>query len=511
MNTTHFLRVLTAILSLAAAAPASAQCTGDLTGNGIVDGADLGTILSYWGPRTQDPTSIASDLDDNGLINGADLGLVLSSWGPCQTTITSITPNQGCIVGGTQITITGTYLGSTSAVTVGGALASSFTVVNQNTVQATTLAGAEGLASVGVTTAAGTITASQQFTYMPASVSAIVPNIGGIAGGTRLTISGDYLALTTGVTIGGTACTSLTIVSPTTLTAIVPAGTLGNADVVITGGKGTITVPGGYRYVSIVVPSWATLVEAQPDPAVVSDPFLLQAIAATGLAWRIRDTGSGMPMVLVPPGTFQMGAVEGDPQAGADERPQHSVTISRAFYLGQHEVTQAQWVAKMRSNPSYFQGGANPGWENRPVEQVSWRSIQGFLAVTDCRLPTEAEWEYACRAGTVGVRYADPIDDIAWTLANSGGSSRIVGLLYPNQFGLYDMFGNVHECVADSRMTYTSTSQVDPFEPGDFRIHRGGSWLDYSSSVAHRASWRSDRYSDPDAWAHVGFRVARNP
>ena len=110
MNTTHFLRVLTAILSLAAAAPASAQCTGDLTGNGIVDGADLGTILSYWGPRTQDPTSIASDLNGDGLINGADLGLVLSSWGPCQTTITSITPNQGCIVGGTQITITGTYL-----------------------------------------------------------------------------------------------------------------------------------------------------------------------------------------------------------------------------------------------------------------------------------------------------------------------------------------------------------------------------------------------------------------
>jgi formylglycine-generating enzyme required for sulfatase activity len=346
---------------------------------------------------------------------------------------------------------------------------------------------------------------------MPASVSAIVPNVGGTAGGTQLKISGDYLALTTGVTIGGTACTSLTIVSPTTLTAIVPAGTLGNADVVITGGKGTIIVPGGYRYVSIVVPSWATLVEAQPDPTVVSDPFLFQAIAATGLAWRIRDAASGMPMVLVPPGTFLMGAAESDPQAGADERPQHSVTISRAFYLGQHEVTQAQWVAKLGKNPSYFQGGNYPEWENRPVEQVSWNAIQGFLAVTDCRLPTEAEWEYACRAGTVGVRYADPIDGIAWSFGNSGARSRFVGLLSPNQFGLYDMLGNVHECVADSRMTYTSTSQVDPFEPGDFRIHRGGSWLDYSSSVALRASWRSDRYSDTDKWAHVGFRVARNP
>jgi hypothetical protein len=83
MNAKNFLRGVATTLSIAVAVPASAQCTCDLTGNGIVDGADLGTILSYWGPRTQDPTSIASDLDGNGLINGADLGLVLGDWGPC--------------------------------------------------------------------------------------------------------------------------------------------------------------------------------------------------------------------------------------------------------------------------------------------------------------------------------------------------------------------------------------------------------------------------------------------
>jgi formylglycine-generating enzyme required for sulfatase activity len=517
MNTKHFRRAMIAILSLAVAVPASAQCTGDLTGNGIVDGADLGTILSYWGPRTQDPTSVASDLNGDGLINGADLGVLLASWGPCQGTITGITPNQGCIIGGTQITITGTYLGSTSAVTVGGAPASSFTVVNQNTVQATTPAGAEGLANVGVTTAAGTITAAQTFTYMPASVSSVAPNAGTTAGGSRVTITGAYLALTTGVTIGGTPCTDVTVVNATTVTAMTPAGTLGNADVMITGGKGTITVADGYRYVTVVVPTWATLVEADPNPAVVTDATLRAAITASGMAWRVRDTGTQMEMMLIPPGTFQMGCIMGSNQYACNlgqEQPVHQVTLTNAFYLGRYEVTQSQWVAKMGSNPSYFQGQSDSA--SRPVEQVSWNTIQGYLSATGMRLPTEAEWEYACRAGTQTPFYNGSIDDntvgdLAWYDPNSGGETHAAGGRLPNRFGLYDMLGNVWEWTNDWYGGYSDNAQTNPTGPesGWARVFRGGSW--YGNSYPVRSSNRYGFVSPDLTNSSMGFRVARAP
>jgi formylglycine-generating enzyme required for sulfatase activity len=524
MNTTHFLRAVIAILSLAAAAPASAQCTGDLTGNGIVDGADLGTILSYWGPRTQDPTSIASDLDGNGLINGADLGLVLSSWGPCQTTITSITPNQGCIIGGTQITITGTYLGSTSAVTIGGTSATSFTVINQNTVQAATPAGTEGPANVGVTTAAGTITATQQFTYMPASVSSIAPNTGITTGGFQITITGAYLALTTGVSIGGAPCTAVTVVNATTVTAMTPAGTLGNADVVITGGKGTVTVVGGYRYVTVVVPSWATLVEATPNPAVVTDITLRAAISASGLAWRVRDTATQMEMLCVPAGTFVMGCTASNQfVCDANEISTHSVTLTQAFYLGRYEVTQSQWVAKMGRNPSYFRGQSYPDEENRPVEQVTWNDIQDYLNVTGMRLPSEAEWEYACRAGTAtafhsmpgypnGTNDDDQAGAIAWYTTNSEGQTHAVGGKAANALGLHDMAGNVWEWVNDRyESTYYSASpSTNPLGPvsGSDRVLRGGSWPSIATGL--RSSFRNHDVPGGKL-AYYGFRVARNP
>ena len=519
MNTKHFRRAMIAVLSIAVAVPASAQCTGDLTGNGIVDGADLGTILSYWGPRTQDPTSIASDLDDNGLINGADLGLVLSSWGPCQTTITSITPNQGCIVGGTQITITGTYLGSTIAVTVGGVPASSFTVVNQNTVQATTPAGTLGPATVRVTTAAGTYTTPHTFTYVPASVSSIAPNEGTTAGGSQITITGAYLALTTEVTIGGTPCTGVTVVNATTVTALTPAGTLGNADVVITGGKGMITVVGGYRYVAFVVPSWATLVEAQPDPAVVTDTTLRAAIISSGRPWRVRDAATQMEMLLVPAGTFLMG------EAGWAE-PVHSVILTQAFYLGRYEVTQGQWMAKMGSNPSYWRLPYSYSVD-RPVERVSWDAIQGFLSATGMRLPSEAEWEYAYRADTTTAFHSMPgypngtNDDsqagtIAWyypnTCSGDGCGTRAVGGKAANALGLHDMAGNVWEWVNDEYGGYSSGAQTNPTGPvnNGSRVFRGGSWLSTSDSV--RSSYRGTGTPDyTDSNGFVGFRVARTP
>ena len=232
------IRRLAIATALALTLPATAQsCVGDIFANGVVNGADLGPMLSYWGPRTSDPFSVASDINGDGVINGGDLGALLANWGPCPGSISGITPTEGCFVGGTTITITGAYLGTATEVTVGGVPATNVTASSMTTVTATTPAGIIGPATVLVTTAAGTYTAPQTFTYMPASVSSIAPNTGTTTGGFQISITGAYLALTTGVSIGGTPCTGVTVVNATTVTAITPAGTLGHADVVITGGK----------------------------------------------------------------------------------------------------------------------------------------------------------------------------------------------------------------------------------------------------------------------------------
>jgi len=510
------IRFGAAVASCALALPVMAQsCVGDLFPNGIVDGADLGAMLSYWGSRTSDPYSIAADLDGNAVINGADLGILLATWGPCAATVSGLSPTEGCFVGGTPITIVGSYLGTATSVTVGGVPATNV-VATLNQIKATTPVGALGPAVVRVTTAAGAVTAPQSFTYMPASVSSITPNTGTSAGGSQITITGAYLALTTGVTVGGLPCSNVTVVNATTVTAVTPPGTLGNADVVITGGKGTTTVPGGYRYVLIVVPSWATLIEAQPDPAVVTDPALRAAILATGLAWRVRDKGTQMEMMLVPPGTFQMGCITGSDQEGcfSFEQPVRQVTLTNAFYIGRFEVTQSQWVAKMGSNPSVDQGAS------RPVDTVSWTTIQGYLSATGMRLPTEAEWEFACRAGTQTPFYNGSTDyntvgSLAWFYYNtcSGGTgcgSRDVGLKAANGFGLHDMLGNVWEWVNDWFDTYPSSAQTNPTGPvsATDRVFRGGSWFYAAGGV--RSSGRS--YGAPDyAVNYVGFRVARTP
>jgi formylglycine-generating enzyme required for sulfatase activity len=505
------IRQLTIASALALTLPATAQsCTGDIFANGVVNGADLGAMLSYWGPRTSDPFSAVSDINGDGIINGGDLGTLLSNWGPCPASISGLTPTAGCFVGGTAITITGAYLGTATEVTIGGAPATNVTATSPTTVTATTPAGVLGPATVRVTTAAGTYTAPQTFTYMPASVSSIAPNAGGTAGGYQITITGAYLALTMGVSIGGTPCTDVTVVNATTVTAITPAGTLGNADVMITGGKGTITVVGGYRYVSIVVPSWATLVEAIPDPAVVTDATLRAGIVTTGFPWRVRDTATQMEMLLVPPGTFVMGEV-------VWVEPVHSVTLTQAFYIGRYEVTQGQWVAKMGSNPSLFQGASYPNAVNRPVERVSWTMIQNYLSATGMRLPSEAEWEYACRAGTATAFHNGSNDDaaagtIAWYGPNSVSQTHAVGGKVANALGLHDMSGNVCEWVNDwyDGSYYWVSPSTNPLGPvsGTYRVLRGGSWQNADANVrsSRRAAGVPSYAADTD-----GFRVARNP
>jgi formylglycine-generating enzyme required for sulfatase activity len=357
--------VLMAALVAMTLRPAAAQCPGDVTGNGVVDGADLGALLTTWGaPKGQ------GDLNGDGMVDGADLGLLLTKWGPC-----------------------------------------------------------------------------------------------------------------------------------------------------------------------ITVPSWATLIEAQPDPAVVTSATLRAAITATGLAWRVKDTATQMEMLLIPPGSFQMGCSASN-QYGCEtaESPVHTVTLTNAFYLGRYEVTQAQWQARMGSNPSYWQSPSSdvPADQvpNRPVEQVSWDMIAGaggFMAQTGMRLPTEAEWEYAYRAGTTtafhgftgypnGTNDDTLVGNIAWYYQGSCSlgaacQTRPVGGKAGNGFGLHDMAGNVWEWVNDWYGDYSAEPQVNPQghptgQYGPYRVFRGGSW-NYST-YSLRASSRG--YGSPDSAGYdVGCRAARSP
>jgi formylglycine-generating enzyme required for sulfatase activity len=348
------IRQLAIATALALTLPATAQsCPGDILADGVINGADLGAMLSYWGPRTTAPFSVASDINGDGVINGGDLGLLLSAWGPCVT-----------------------------------------------------------------------------------------------------------------------------------------------------------------------VPSWATLVELNPDPAVVTNVTLRAAISASRLAWRVRDTATQMEMLLVPAGTFLMGCTASNQYAcESNENPTHSVTLTQAFYLGRYEVTQGQWVAKMGSNPSYFQGASYLNTANRPVEQVSWNTIQSYLSSTGMRLPSEAEWEYACRAGTTAAFNNGSSDDntvrnIAWYTgySDSGPQTHAVGGKAANALGLYDMSGNVFEWVNDwYGSTYYSVSpSTNPLGPvsGTYRVLRGGSWNVNTGYV--RSSFRFTLSPDNTGYI-IGFRVARAP
>lgn len=188
-------------------------------------------------------------------------------------------------------------------------------------------------------------------------------------------------------------------------------------------------------------------------------------------------------MVWVEGGTFRMGATSEQGSEISDEKPVHSVTLS-GYYIGKTEVTQALWQAVMGSNPSYFEG------DDLPVEQVSWDDCQEFirklnsLTGQNFRLPTEAEWEFACRGGnnSRGYKYSGSnyIDNVAWYDGNSGDKTHPVATKSPNELGIYDMSGNVWEWCADRYGDYSSGRQTNPKGPydGSFRVNRGGSWFD---------------------------------
>jgi|GEM_PF-1304304 len=336
----------------------------------------------------------------------------------------------------------------------------------------------------------------------------------------------------TSATVGGVATNNVVVVSPTTVTAVTPAGSDGAAPVVVTGSKGTATAVDGFTSlnavnavmaVTVVTPSWATLIKAVPDPAVVTDPDLRAAIVRSGFAWHVKDTGTNIEMLLIPPGSFTMGCTPSlqYKRCSNDENPLHTVTLTNAFYLARYEVTQAQWTAKMGSNPSYFQGASYPDAASRPVETVSWTTIASFNTATGLRLPTEAEWEYAYRAqlGTSVTRTAFHngtnadalLGNIAWYGSNSGTQTHAVGGKAANALGLHDMSGNVGEWVNDWYGNYSSSPVTNPTGPSSIfsQLSRGGSWF-YSSDVC-RASERFWVSSDLNDYYFLGFRSARTP
>ena len=245
------------------------------------------------------------------------------------------------------------------------------------------------------------------------------------------------------------------------------------------------------------------VLEQNPDPKVVTDADFRERITETKLPWRVKDIATGIEMLLVPPGTFMMGASPGDTQASNDEKPAHEVTITNAFYLGRTAVTQAQWFKVMDTNPSDFRG------ESLPVDSVSRNDCRQFCAKTGMKLPTEAQWEYACRAGTTGATYGD-LDLIAWHYGNAEGETHAVGELQPNALGFFDMLGNVWEWCEDRYGSYSSGSVTNPTGPatGSSRLLRGGYW-NYSNLC--RASLRFFSPGVISLDIGLGFRVVRTP
>jgi formylglycine-generating enzyme required for sulfatase activity len=209
----------------------------------------------------------------------------------------------------------------------------------------------------------------------------------------------------------------------------------------------------------------------------------------------------GQRYVWIPPGSFIMGCSPGDTECGDEEKPAHNVSITKGFWLGQTPVTQAAYKRVMGTNPSYFKG------DNLPVEQVTWDEAKQYCEAIGGRLPTEAEWEYAARAGTAGERYGN-LDAIAWYQGNSGGQTHPVGTKASNAWNLYDMLGNVWQWTADwygGTYSRQQESGGDPQGPayGQYRVLRGGSWL-YNPRVV-RVSYRG-RGGPADRFNKFGVR-----
>ncbi len=232
-------------------------------------------------------------------------------------------------------------------------------------------------------------------------------------------------------------------------------------------------------------------------------------IPSVGRNYLITDLD--LTLIWIAPGCFAMGSPSG---GGDDERPVTQVTMTAGYWLGRTEVTQAQWQALMGKNASVFKK------DNNPVENVSWYEVLEFCEKLTQReraagrlsgafaytLPTEAQWEYACRAGAAGDHRRD-LNVTSWHLNNSNGETHAVGTKQANAWGLFDMQGNVCEWCADWYHKYPGGEVTNPVGParGSLRVHRGGFW-GYATSFA-QAAYR-DAYEPYNRDHTVGFRLA---
>jgi len=231
------------------------------------------------------------------------------------------------------------------------------------------------------------------------------------------------------------------------------------------------------------------------------------------------DLGGGirMRMILVPAGEFDMGSPRDEADRNGDETL-HRVRITKPFHIGTCPVTQEQWQAVLGGNPSFFKGA------RRPVEQVSWDDCQSFVAKANAgvgrslvALPTEAQWEYACRAGSSArFSFGDSEAELgryAWYSATAGGKTHAAGEKRPNAWGLHDTHGSVWEWCADwyGASYYAASPPEDPEGPraGQARVLRGGGWYFYADEVRSACRHKLDATS---RGSNLGFRVAgRDP
>jgi len=277
---------------------------------------------------------------------------------------------------------------------------------------------------------------------------------------------------------------------------------------------------------TIVASAWHDLVQRWAVAGTGESPVPL--FWAYGKVWVQSKPIPGSPiqipelrlrLVWIPPGKFMLGSPAEEPGKDADEQPQTAVTLTRGFWLGKSEVTQGEWQAIMGNNPSHFTGAG----ERAPVEQISWEDAMEFCRrITDRErqagrlpdgycytLPTEAQWEYACRAGSAEAD-ADTLASRAWFGADSGNTPHPVAQKKPSLLGLYDMQGNVWEWCLDWKGDYPGGRVVDYYGPavGSLRIFRGGAWADpeLGCRIALRCGGDPSSRSDK-----IGFRLCLGP
>jgi formylglycine-generating enzyme required for sulfatase activity len=277
--------------------------------------------------------------------------------------------------------------------------------------------------------------------------------------------------------------------------------------------------------------NWAEVASASNPYVVTFDNkklfFCAKGETSKNMTIPLSDTVS-LDMIWVEPGTFLMGSPE-DELGRANDETQYEVTLTKGYWLGKFEVTQAQYEAVMGKNPSNWKGA------DLPVEKVTWNDAMEFCAILtasekaagrlpegyEYTLPTEAQWEYACRAGTTtalnsGKDLSDQeqcpeMDEVGWYKYNCDDKTHPVGQKLPNAWGLYDMHGNVREwCLDWYKYAYPTSAVTDPTGPetGTFRVIRGGGWSSEASRC--RSAYRSNSF--PDGKSNIyGFRVALTP